>query len=111
MQPDNRRRRFAEKSRRERGVVLIWFALLLIVLLGFAGFAVDLSNWWFQAEKLQRAADAGAHAGVVYLPFDVAKAAFEVFAAEEGHEHEKFVTGVAVLEERHFIYIQEFKSI
>jgi hypothetical protein len=66
-----RRRRFAQKSRRERGVVLVWFAFMLIVLMGFAGFAVDLSNWWLQAEKLQRAADSGAHAGVVYLPADL----------------------------------------
>jgi len=63
-----------DKSPRERGVVLIWFALMLIVLLGFAGFAVDLSNWWFQAERLQRAADAGAHAGVVFLPADTISA-------------------------------------
>ena len=65
---------WAEKSRRERGVVVVWFALMLIVLLGFAGFAVDLSNWWFQAERLQRAADSGAHAGVVFLPGDLTKA-------------------------------------
>jgi hypothetical protein len=68
------RRSWAQKSRRERGVVLVWFALLLVVLLGFAGFAVDLSNWWFQAERLQRGADAAAHAGVVYLPADLANA-------------------------------------
>lgn len=52
-------------------MVLIWFALMLTVLMAFAGFAVDLSNWWLQAERLQRAADAGAHAGVVFLPADV----------------------------------------
>ncbi len=68
------RSHWAEKSRRERGVVVVWFALMLIVLLGFAGFAVDLSNWWFQAERLQRAADSGAHAGVVFLPADLPKA-------------------------------------
>ncbi len=62
---------WAQKSRKERGVVLIWFALMLVVLLGFAGFAVDVANWWYQAERLQRAADAGAHAGVVYLPGDL----------------------------------------
>jgi Flp pilus assembly protein TadG len=66
-----RRSRWEDKSRRERGVVVVWFALMLIVLLGFAGFAVDMSNWWFQAERLQRAADAGAHAGVVFLPADL----------------------------------------
>ena len=76
--PGRRRRRqrtpWAEKSRTERGVVLIWFALLLVVLMGFAGFAVDLSNWWFQAERLQRAADSGAHAGVVFMPGDLTNA-------------------------------------
>ncbi len=54
--------------------MLVWFALMLTVLVGFTGFAVDLSNWWFQAERLQRSADAGAHAGVVFLPADVAGA-------------------------------------
>ena len=54
--------------------MVVWFALMLIVLLGFAGFAVDMSNWWFQAERLQRAADAGAHAGVVFLPADLPRA-------------------------------------
>lgn len=62
-------------DRRERGVVIIWFALMLIALLGIAGFAVDLSNWWVQAQRLQKAADAGAHAGVVYLPGDPGTAA------------------------------------
>ncbi len=61
-------------ERGERGVVLIWFALMLIMLMGFAGFAVDLSNWWFQAEKIQRSADAGAHAGAAFLPGDVGSA-------------------------------------
>ena len=61
-------------ERGERGVVLIWFALMLIMLMGFAGFAVDLSNWWFQAEKIQRSADAGAHAGAAFLPGDLPSA-------------------------------------
>lgn len=68
------RKPWREKNRRERGIVIVWFALLLVALLGFAGFAVDLSNWWLQADRLQRAADAGAHAGVVYLPADLPSA-------------------------------------
>jgi len=55
-------------------VVLVWFTLLLVAILAFVGFAIDLSNWWYQAQKLQRAADAGAHAGVVYLPGDLTSA-------------------------------------
>ncbi len=65
------RKRWSEKSRSERGIVIVWFSLMLVMLLGFAGFAVDLSNWWLQADRLQKAADSGAHAGVVYLPADL----------------------------------------
>jgi hypothetical protein len=68
------RRRWAERTRSERAIALVWMALTLTVMVLFAGFAVDLSNWWFQAERLQRAADAGAQAGVVFLPGDVGSA-------------------------------------
>jgi len=40
----------------------------MVVLLGFCGFAVDISNWWLQAQRQQRAADAAALAGVVFMP-------------------------------------------
>ncbi len=56
------------------GFVLTWFAVLLVVLLAFAGFGVDVWNWWYTAEKTQRAADAGALAGVVFMPDDAATA-------------------------------------
>lgn len=62
------------RSRDERGVALVWMGLMMLVMLGFAGFAVDLTNWWLQAERIQRAADAGAHAGVVFLPSDITTA-------------------------------------
>ncbi|MEI2637861.1 MAG: pilus assembly protein TadG-related protein [Microthrixaceae bacterium] len=63
-----------EKPPRERGVVVVWFALMLTALLAMAGFAVDLSNWWAQAERVQKAADAAALAGVPYLPSDLTSA-------------------------------------
>lgn len=52
----------------EGGFVLTWFALFLLVLMGMAGFAVDVWNWWYVGQKAQNAADAGALAGVVRLP-------------------------------------------
>ncbi|MFM7064900.1 MAG: pilus assembly protein TadG-related protein, partial [Actinomycetes bacterium] len=58
----------------ERGIALVWMSLFLLVLLVLAGFAVDLTNWYLHAERLQRAADAGAHAGAVFLPGDLATA-------------------------------------
>jgi Flp pilus assembly protein TadG len=61
-------------SKDERGVALVWMALFMFILLVFAGFAVDLTNWYLNAERVQRAADAGAHAGVVFLPADLTNA-------------------------------------
>ena len=63
-----------ETERSERGFVLVWISLMLFMLLAVAGFAVDLGNWWLQSTKLQRAVDAGAHAGAVFLPGDVPEA-------------------------------------
>ena len=54
----------------EGGFVLPWFALMLLVLIAMAGFGVDVWNWWYTAQKAQRAADAGALAGVVFMPSD-----------------------------------------
>jgi Flp pilus assembly protein TadG len=62
--PVSRRRR----RRDEHGIVLVWMALTLVVLLMFAGFMVDLGAWYQQSQDLQRAADAAALAGSTYLP-------------------------------------------
>ncbi|HEX9992552.1 MAG TPA: pilus assembly protein TadG-related protein [Acidimicrobiales bacterium] len=57
------------------GFVAVWFALLLLVLLAFAGVGIDVANWWFTAQRAQRAADAAALGGVVFLPGDPVTAA------------------------------------
>jgi hypothetical protein len=56
------------RRREEGGFVLPWMALFLVVLIAMCGFAVDVWNWWFTAQKVQRAADAGALAGVPFMP-------------------------------------------
>lgn len=48
----------------QRGVVLILFALLLVILLGFAAFAIDAARINLAKAELQNAADAAALAGV-----------------------------------------------
>jgi hypothetical protein len=58
---------------KDAGYVIALFALLLLPLMVVVGFAVDLGFWYTQATREQRAADAAALAGVVWLP-DVAKA-------------------------------------
>jgi hypothetical protein len=59
-----------DRYRSQSGLVLVWMALMLVVLLGMAGFAVDLGSWYLRSSKLQRAADAAALAGVVWMPGD-----------------------------------------
>jgi len=69
---DTRRVKFRKRAGDERGYVLVWMALLLTVLMGFAGFGVDTAKLWYSAQKMQKAADAAALAGVVFLPGDLA---------------------------------------
>lgn len=58
-----------ERLRRdERGYVLVTFALLLIPLLLIAGLSVDVGGWYSRASNIQKATDAAALAGVVWLP-------------------------------------------
>ena len=49
--------------RDRRGAVLIIFAILLIVLIGFVALAVDVGRWYTVRAELSKAVDAGAIAG------------------------------------------------
>lgn len=40
----------------------------MTVLIGFAGFSIDLGNWYLNAQRLQRSADASALAGATFMP-------------------------------------------
>ena len=51
----------------ERGATLVVVAITLIVLLGFAGLALDVGYWYLIRNELQNAADAGALAGAQVL--------------------------------------------
>jgi Flp pilus assembly protein TadG len=62
-----RRRGSEPEANDDRGVVLVTTALVLVVLVVFVGLAVDLGLRRVTASKMQRAADAGALAGVVTL--------------------------------------------
>ena len=56
------------KTRSEHGFVLVFMCLSIVTLTGVAGMAVDLGNWYFNADKVQKAADAAALAGAPSLP-------------------------------------------
>ena len=53
---------------KEAGQIIVVFALMLTVLIGLIGIAIDVTYAWRKGLEIQRAADAGSLAGVVYLP-------------------------------------------
>jgi hypothetical protein len=56
------------RTRGEGGFILVWMSLIITVLLGIAGFAVDFGNWYLNIQHTQRAADAAALAGDPLMP-------------------------------------------
>ena len=63
-----RRRRLSSRWRNERGVVIVWVAMLLPVILGLVALTVDVSYWYYEQRQLQNAADAAALAAAPALP-------------------------------------------
>ena len=75
-------------SRHESGVVAVIVAFLAVVLLSIAAFTVDVGSRYVEGHREQRAADAAALAGVVYLPGNPAKATATAlkYAAANGYD-------------------------
>lgn len=61
------------RRRDERGYVLAVSAIIMVPLLAISGMATDIGGWYAEGSKMQKAADAAALAGVVWLP-DLSKA-------------------------------------
>jgi Flp pilus assembly protein TadG len=59
---------------KDGGYVAVMTAMLMMVLMGLAAFAVDVGHWYLVGQQEQRAADAAAMAGVTYLPGNLALA-------------------------------------
>src|SRR5664280_412365 len=64
----------AEHGRRPRGQVLVIFVMSIFVLLGICAVVIDVSWYWANTLRVQRAADAACLAGVVSLPGDTVNA-------------------------------------
>jgi hypothetical protein len=56
---------------KQAGQIIAIFALMLTALIGLVGIAIDVTYAWREELRVQRAADAAALAGVVYLPGNV----------------------------------------
>lgn len=65
-------RRLIGMYRDERGQSFVMVALMLTALLGFVGIVIDVGWYEVNLIRVQRAADAAALAGVVYLPGNLA---------------------------------------
>ncbi|GBD85265.1 hypothetical protein BMS3Abin02_01669 [bacterium BMS3Abin02] len=68
-------RRRLQRLRSEHGAVLPLVGIMLVVLLGLSAFATDLGWFYLNANRAQRAADAAALAGVIYMPAEFATTA------------------------------------
>lgn len=62
------KQRFLDKWHEDRGAALVFVAFSLVVLMGMAAFGTDLAWFYLNASRVQRAADAAALGGVVWLP-------------------------------------------
>ena len=59
---------------KQAGQIVVIFALMLVVLIGLIGIAIDTTYAWREALRVQRASDSAALAGVVYMPGDFSTA-------------------------------------
>jgi hypothetical protein len=71
----------SDQRRDEGGFVLVWFALMLVMLLGMAAFSVDVGHWYQVRGREQRAADAAALAAAIHWPGDPVTARQEAIDA------------------------------
>jgi Putative Flp pilus-assembly TadE/G-like len=68
------RKLFKRDRGKDQGAAMVLIALSMVLLLGMAAFGTDLAWFYLNASRVQRAADAAALGGVVWLPNDTATA-------------------------------------
>ena len=88
--------RVPDAQRAERGQVVVIFAISIFVFVGLCAIALDLSWYWANTLRMQRAADAAALAGVVHLPGDPSTAASVARAEAAKNGYVDGVAGVTI---------------
>ena len=83
-------------QRAERGQVVVIFAISIFVFVGLCAIALDLSWYWANTLRMQRAADAAALAGVVHLPGDPSTAASVARAEAAKNGYVDGVAGITI---------------
>src|SRR5437588_7433678 len=84
----------------DRGQTIVVAALLLTLLIALVGLGVDVSWFSLNLVRMQRAADAAALAGVVYLPADQPGAYAAAVAEATKNGYTDGVNGVTVTPQR-----------
>jgi hypothetical protein len=85
-----------DDPRRSRGQIVVVFATAFIAFTGLCAIAVDISWYWANTLRMQKAADAAALAGVVHLPGDVTEAVADARAEATKNGYTNGVGGVVV---------------
>lgn len=75
-------------SGKEAGAALALVAASVTVLMGMAAFGTDLAWFYLNASRIQRAADAGSLAGVVWMPTDLPTASSTALATTQRNGYE-----------------------
>lgn len=69
---------------------MIWFAIMMVALMGFAGLALEYTRWEGLGNRIQKAADAAALAGAVFMPENLGNKAYNTareVASKNGFTH------------------------
>jgi putative Flp pilus-assembly TadE/G-like protein len=88
--------RIGKFRREQRGQTLVIVALMLVPLLGFTGLVADVAWYEVNLMRIQRAADAAALAGVVYLPGDITGARSAAYQESTKNGYATGIGGVNV---------------
>jgi len=65
------------RSAPEEGFYMVWVALTFVTFAAFAGLALEFNRWQMLATQVQKAADAAALGGAVYMPENAGNKAFD----------------------------------
>ena len=87
---------FRADNEGERGQALVMVALLMTALLGLTGLVADIGWYELNMIRMQRAADAAALAGVVYLPTNVSGAVTAALAEATKNGYTNGTNGITV---------------
>ncbi len=79
-----------------RGQIIVLFAASLMVFIGIMGIAIDVSYAWVNEMRIQKAADAAALAGAVYLPDEPGTATTQGKGSATQNGYTDGVSGVTV---------------